>query len=388
MANPLAKTKANNEPYRKVKITMWNDPNFRALSPLPPSGQSLFVYLLTGPFTGIIPGLFKAGRAALAEELGWDVEAFDLALGEALSLGMVKADTQARVFWLPNAAKHNPPTSVNVIKSWVRAFELLPECDLKYEALESLKAASHGVSKAMGLAFDKAFIVANPLAKDKAKPLPRPFQKAVNSKQILKDKTLLSHGEKNAKRPNGIIQEPDPADQKLDDTPPDDPEAGARKNRHEYPPDFETAWRAYPRRPGSPDKHGAFKAWNARLREGVTSESMLDGTRRYAAFVVATGKSGTEFIKQAKTFFGPSRHFEDEWKITTEVTQHAEFRYNPSDQRSYYEQFMEWERQTGQSTAGMAAVGTDDQNLRPTLDCEEWQSTIGPMDGPGQFDDE
>ncbi|MFN1146826.1 DnaT-like ssDNA-binding domain-containing protein [Serratia liquefaciens] len=189
MANPLAKTKANNEPYRKVKITMWNDPSFRALSPLPPSGQSLFVYLLTGPFTGIIPGLFKAGRAALAEELGWDVEAFDLALGEALSLGMVKADTQARVFWLPNAAKHNPPTSVNVIKSWVRAFELLPECDLKYEALESLKASSHGVSKAMGLAFDKAFALANPLAKDKAKPLPRPFQKAVNSKQILKDKT-------------------------------------------------------------------------------------------------------------------------------------------------------------------------------------------------------
>lgn len=190
MANPLAKTKANNEPYRKVKITMWNDPSFRALSPLPPSGQSLFVYLLTGPFTGIIPGLFKAGRAALSEELGWDVEAFDLALGEALSLGMVKADTQARVFWLPNAAKHNPPTSVNVIKSWVRAFELLPECNLKYEALESLRAASHGVSGSMGLAFDKAFALANPLAKDKAKPLPRPFQKAVSSKQILKPLSL------------------------------------------------------------------------------------------------------------------------------------------------------------------------------------------------------
>ncbi|CAI0898139.1 DnaT-like ssDNA-binding domain-containing protein [Serratia grimesii] len=194
MANPLAKTKANNEPYRKVKITMWNDPSFRALSPLPPSGQSLFVYLLTGPFTGIIPGLFKAGRAALSEELGWDVEAFDLALGEALSLGMVKADTQARVFWLPNAAKHNPPTSVNVIKSWVRAFELLPECDLKYEALESLRTASHGVSGSMGLAFDKAFALANPLAKDKANSLPRPFQKAVSSKQILKEKPLSLAG--------------------------------------------------------------------------------------------------------------------------------------------------------------------------------------------------
>lgn len=185
MPKPLPKSKANNEPYRKVKITMWDDPSFRALSPLPPSGQSLFIYLLTGPFTGIIPGLFKAGRAALAEELGWEVEAFDLALDEALSLGMVKADMQARVFWLPNAAKHNPPASVNVIKSWVRAFELLPECGLKYEALESLRAASHGVSKTMGLAFDKAFVLATPLPKDKANPLPRGIQKAVSSKQIL-----------------------------------------------------------------------------------------------------------------------------------------------------------------------------------------------------------
>ncbi len=195
MPKPLPKSKASNEPYRKVKITMWDDPKFRALSPLPPSGQSLFVYLLTGPFTGIIPGLFKAGRAALAEELGWDVEAFDLALGEALSLGMVKADTQARVFWLPNAAKHNPPTSVNVIKSWVRAFELLPECDLKYEALESMKAASHGVSKAMGLAFDTAFTMAKPLPKDMPKPLPSPFQKAVSSKQILKPLSLSGAAE-------------------------------------------------------------------------------------------------------------------------------------------------------------------------------------------------
>ncbi|MFP2467693.1 DnaT-like ssDNA-binding domain-containing protein [Pseudescherichia vulneris] len=180
-AKPLAKSKASNEPYRKVKITMWDDPKFRALSPLPASGQSLFVYLLTGPFTGIIPGLYKAGRAAMAEELNWDVEDFDLALGEALALGMVKVDLKARVFWLPNAVKHNPPASVNVIKSWARAFEWLPDCELKIEAFESLRAACYGVSKAMGMAFDKAFA----LPKDKAKALPSGIQKAVSSKQLL-----------------------------------------------------------------------------------------------------------------------------------------------------------------------------------------------------------
>lgn len=192
MPNTKPKTKANNEPYRKVKITMWDDPKFRALSALPPSGQSLFIYLLTSPFTGIIPGLFKAGRAAISEELGWEVEAFDLALGEALALGMVKADMQARVFWLPNAAKHNPPASLNVVKSWVRAFELLPDCPLKWEARESLKAVCYGVSNTMGDAFDKAL----PLPKDMPSPLPSGIQIAVNSKQILKDQNLLRGAEK------------------------------------------------------------------------------------------------------------------------------------------------------------------------------------------------
>ncbi|MES3577602.1 DnaT-like ssDNA-binding domain-containing protein [Enterobacter cloacae] len=182
MPNTKPKTKANTEPYRKVKITMWDDPKFRSLSPLPPSGQSLFIYLLTGPFTGIIPGLFKAGRAAMAEELGWNEEAFDLALTEAITLGLVKFDKKARVFWLPNAAKHNPPGSINVVKSWGRAFELLPDCDLKKEAWESLKSACYGVSEAMGKAFDMAI----PLPKPMASPLPSGIQKAVSSKQIIK----------------------------------------------------------------------------------------------------------------------------------------------------------------------------------------------------------
>ncbi|HAI2241647.1 TPA: hypothetical protein HI072_004227, partial [Escherichia coli] len=101
----------------------------------------------------------------MAEELGWDIEAFDLALGEAMNLGMVKADIKARVFWLPNAAKHNPPNSINVIKSWAKAFALIPDCPLKWEARESLRAASYGVSEALGMAFDKAI----PLPEDKPK---------------------------------------------------------------------------------------------------------------------------------------------------------------------------------------------------------------------------
>lgn len=89
----------------------------------------------------------------------------------------------------------------------------------------------------------------------------------------------------------------------------------SRKNKiTEYSPEFEIAWAAYPRRAGGQDKAGAFKAWSARIREGVSIQAMLDGTRRYADFVVATGAAGTQYVKQAKTFYGPSNFFLEAWE--------------------------------------------------------------------------
>ncbi|EPA3989513.1 TPA: DNA-binding protein, partial [Escherichia coli] len=77
---------------------------------------------------------------------------------------------------------------------------------------------------------------------------------------------------------------------------------------------FEQAWQEYPKRAGGNSKSAAFKAWKARLREGIKPEAMLDGVKRYAAWVRATGNTGTQFVKQAATFFGPDRHFEDFWQ--------------------------------------------------------------------------
>ena len=95
--------------YRKVEVSMWGDEKFRRLTPLPPSGQSLWFYLLTGPHTGIMPGISQIGRAALAENLGWTPDAFAKAFHEVFREGLAKGDWEARVIWLPNAIKHNPP---------------------------------------------------------------------------------------------------------------------------------------------------------------------------------------------------------------------------------------------------------------------------------------
>ncbi|ELW7265479.1 helix-turn-helix domain-containing protein [Salmonella enterica] len=85
--------------------------------------------------------------------------------------------------------------------------------------------------------------------------------------------------------------------------------------RQEYSPEFEQAWLAYPKRAGGNSKSAAYKAWKARLKEGVNAETMLEGVKRYAGWVSATGNSGTQFVKQATTFFGPDRHFGELWAV-------------------------------------------------------------------------
>lgn len=162
--------------YRKVPVATYDDPAFRALSPIPPCGRGLFLYLRTGPHTGAIPGLFRAGRAGLAEELEWDVEAFDEAMGEVISQGLAKADFKAKVVWLPGEFRHNRPESLNVVKNWASAASLVPECDLKREAIGALKAGLRTMGEAFAKAWDEAS--AEPSAKPSQKPSAKASPKA------------------------------------------------------------------------------------------------------------------------------------------------------------------------------------------------------------------
>ncbi|SUX99649.1 replication protein [Citrobacter youngae] len=93
-----------------------------------------------------------------------------------------------------------------------------------------------------------------------------------------------------------------------------DAPAPARSAKQDYSPEFETAWQAYPKRAGGNPKATAYKHWKARIADGATASELLAGVQRYAAYIRATGKLGTEYVKQAATFFGPDRHFEEAWQ--------------------------------------------------------------------------
>lgn len=82
-----------------------------------------------------------------------------------------------------------------------------------------------------------------------------------------------------------------------------------------YPEAFERTFAIYPRRAGGNPKRRAFRAWSARLRSGATADEIHAGVERYASFCDATGKTGSEFVKQAATFFGPDEHFREPWSV-------------------------------------------------------------------------
>lgn len=85
--------------------------------------------------------------------------------------------------------------------------------------------------------------------------------------------------------------------------------------RGEYPAPFNELRAVYPKRSGGDSKDEAYRQYQARLKQGETHEAMLAGATRYKAYCDATGKTGTEYVKQMATFLGRSRHYLELWEI-------------------------------------------------------------------------
>jgi hypothetical protein len=92
-----------------------------------------------------------------------------------------------------------------------------------------------------------------------------------------------------------------------------------KKLKPEGDPEFEEAWRVYPKREGGSSKAKAAKAWDARIREGISAETMVAAVRKYAQECDSTEKTGTRFVRMASTFFGPDHEFSAELSGTAAV---------------------------------------------------------------------
>jgi hypothetical protein len=144
--------------YRKIDTRIWNDAKFSALSE---RGKLVFFFILTHPNLTML-GAMRASVPGLAAELRMQPRAFTEAFSEVLSRGMVEHDEKASFLWLPNFLRYNSPENPNIVRSWPKVFDLLPECEMKQQLLKRLKASTEGLSEGFQEAFAEAFPKAMP----------------------------------------------------------------------------------------------------------------------------------------------------------------------------------------------------------------------------------
>lgn len=148
--------------YRKVMVKIWGDSDFLSMTN---EGRLSFLFLLTHPHMTSL-GAMRGNVEGLARDLGVSMEAFS----EPFRLGLAKVSSKHSLIVLPNFLKHNPPESPNVVKSWSLIDDELPDCAMKSEYYQHVKAFMEGLPEA----FAKAFREALPEVLSKGMPYPDP----------------------------------------------------------------------------------------------------------------------------------------------------------------------------------------------------------------------
>jgi len=174
--------------YRKIDPRIWCDAKFRSMSP---AGQYVFLYLLTHPALTMI-GAMRATVEGLAAELGWPLilpqskglpkglpkglgegfpKGFAEAFGEGIERGMVWHSPEAAFLALPAFIKYNPPDNPNVVRGWRAIVDLLPECELRNQYFQRIRAHIETLPKGFAEGLPKGF------GEGFQEPLPQPYAK-------------------------------------------------------------------------------------------------------------------------------------------------------------------------------------------------------------------
>jgi hypothetical protein len=103
--------------------------------------QLLWFHLRTTPLSNAL-GCYKASLEGLAAEKRWAFRRYKQTFGEGLAKGLWKYDPRFQVIYFPRYFKYNRPENPNVLISWLKCLDEIPDCQLKTEMIESLKAAA------------------------------------------------------------------------------------------------------------------------------------------------------------------------------------------------------------------------------------------------------
>lgn len=139
--------------YRKIETRIWNDAKFSSLSD---RGKLAFLFVMTHPHMTSL-GAMRATIGGLAAELRWPEKDFRKALGESSERGMVEFDEGASFLAVPKFLRYNGPESPNVVKSWEKSIDLIPECSLRIRLFARVVEFTGSLPKAFANALPEVF---------------------------------------------------------------------------------------------------------------------------------------------------------------------------------------------------------------------------------------
>lgn len=249
--------------YGQVQCHFWQSPEALAFSN---EAKLLALYLLTGPHSNGL-GCYRLPDGYVTADFGWTQQTVSKAFQELFETGF--AMRFEHVVFIPKFLHWNGISNPNVASARRKEFDALPAGEAKSR-----------LARAM-LEFGKHWS--------------KEFETVLKS---------LSKGipEQNPTQPYPTQKEPEPPQGQLPPAPAD-----------EFDKRFDELRALYPKRSGHQRWPDAKKHIRARLREGHAWIEILDGARRYAEWVRATGKERMETVQQAATFVGENKGFLEPW---------------------------------------------------------------------------
>ncbi len=140
--------------FRKVDVRIWNDEKFLSLTE---EGAFVFLFLLTHP--DLRPfGVLKSSMEGLASEFPFfPRERYAKGFRELLKKGLIQQSVNRCFIRLKNFLKYNPPDNKNVLISWLKSVDYLPECDERNQLLCDLKPYAERFGIPLDIGFPKPY---------------------------------------------------------------------------------------------------------------------------------------------------------------------------------------------------------------------------------------
>lgn len=302
--------------YTRVESKFWQDKKMRNVSY---EARYLMLYLLTCQHRNIL-GLYFLPEPYACFDLQWDVKRFRERLGELLKIGCIEYDADAHVVFVKNYLKHNPLENPNQVKSAMEKLETVPDTNLLPAFLKLVEG------------LDKPFV--KPFVERLQERLQKPVTVTVTGTVTgtVKDICVSPSDSENLKTEKPIVAEKLSEHKK-------DSGAQYRTGKDGYSQEFEEFWKHYPRKI---EKKRAFRAWNARLKEGEDTGKLVVTARHYSLYC-AQQRTEQRYIKHASTFLGPDKPYMDfvePVKVEREKNAKAA-NIDNFEQREYDEDFLE-----------------------------------------------